>query len=459
MGQSKRQLTGVVALVACLGVSGCMDMGSGGSAGSDRTGDTPTRMNFAGLFSGPKSQAAEPAAMSAEEAEKAREASESTIITELSARRTVLPQGSPYDEVADSVLAANHRTAEAELRSARLRAAAAQKNWLPQIGPSISLTSLGDFVTTLFVEQVLFDNGRKKAEREFAKADVEVAAVTLAQDTNDRVATAIALYLNAARNREIGARHQISLKDMGQFEWVMEQRVQGGISDMSDLNVLRQKLAEIRSNLAAAEEGEQIALAELNAMSIAPLMETRGVTDFGVNATDARPLDVILAQAEMHRELAQAKIDRADNLPGLKATGSVSNNGSDAAITAGGSTMFGLNTPDTLKAIAADKEVAERKVAQAQEKSNRELSRLDSQLTALSRQVVEATQLTQQAKANLDLFQSQYEAGQRQVMDVVGVYETYARRQQAQVDLKYDMAKARLEMARLLGLLADGSAI
>ena len=49
----------------------------------------------------------------------------------------------------------------------------------------------------MVVEQVLFDNGRKKAERDYAAADVEVAAVTLAQDTNKRVLAGLELYISA----------------------------------------------------------------------------------------------------------------------------------------------------------------------------------------------------------------------------------------------------------------------
>ena len=55
--------------------------------------------------------------------------------------------------------------------------------------------------------------------------------------------------------------------------------------------------------------------------------------------------------------------------------------------------------------------------------------------------------------------QSQYDAGQRQVMDVVGVYETWVSQEVARIALKYEMAGTRLEMARELGLLADGGQI
>ena len=94
-------------------------------------------------------------------------------------RHSVLNAGA-FSDVANAVLAANSRAAEADLRAAKLRAEARANNWLPSLGPSVSLTSLGAVVSSMVVEQVLFDNGRKKAERDYAAADVEVAAARAA---------------------------------------------------------------------------------------------------------------------------------------------------------------------------------------------------------------------------------------------------------------------------------------
>jgi len=94
---------------------------------------------------------------------------QSEIISGLLNRRSVLPSG-PYAEVASGVLAANSRAAEADLRAAKLRSQARANNWLPTLGPTVSLTSLGDVVTGLVVDAVLFDNGKKKAERDYAAA-------------------------------------------------------------------------------------------------------------------------------------------------------------------------------------------------------------------------------------------------------------------------------------------------
>lgn len=383
---------------------------------------------------------------------------QSEMISDLQARRSILPRNSTYDRVASSVLAANSRAAESELRAARLRAEAASKNWLPTLGPQISLSSLGDLVANLVVEATLFDNGRKKAERAFAAADVEVAAAALSIDTNERVFTALKLYVQAERAREKSDRSRRALKDMKHFEYIMSERVKGGVSDVSDLNITRHKLAEIRSNYAAQEEAEATAIAELNAMSVRPVDDLRGLTALKVRSNATSPLSVVKAEAEKNRAVAEATMERAAHLPGLGATGVIGKD-SSAGLNVKMDKGFGFGTRDSLRAIEATREGATRKVNQANEDARRRLRKLEVRLAALARQSREAATLTRQAKSNLDLFQAQYEAGQRQVMDVVGVYETFARQEQEEIGLKYDAALARLEIAKEQGLLADGSDI
>ncbi|WP_298859493.1 TolC family protein [uncultured Sulfitobacter sp.] len=383
---------------------------------------------------------------------------QSEIIQGLIARRSVLPSGSAYDRVASAVLAANARSAESELRAAQMRSRAASKNWLPQIGPNISLSSLGSLVATLVVEQVIYDNGRKKGEREFAVADVEVAAVALATDTNNRVRTGLDLYINAVEAREKLELSSKSAKDIGHFEWVMQQRVQGGVSDSSDLHILRQKLLEIRASQSAAAETASTAIAELNAMSVGDLGSVRGTSSIPVRAGLAQPLSVTQSEAEKIRAVAAAKVNRANQLPGLSAAGTVGQGGSGGLVIKSDG-LLGLGTGDRLRAIEATKEAASRRVAQATEDANRQLRKFEGQIASKERQAAEAAALTTQAKKNLDLFQAQYDAGQRQVMDVVGVYETFARQQEAEVTLKYEAIRLRVAMAELLGVLADGSEI
>ncbi len=383
----------------------------------------------------------------------------SGVISQLSDRRSLLPAGGTYDKIAKAVLSSNLAPAEAELRAAKLRAEAQSKNWLPTIGPSLSLTSLGDFVASLVIEQVLFDNGRKKAEREFSVADVEVAAVLLSQDTNERVYYALDLYLSAEEGRDIAKQANIALKDMEKFRWIMEQRVAGGVSDLSDLSILNHKISEIKSDRRLGEEKAATAMAELEAMGAENSKALSGLSAVSVDPEITRDLSVLKAHAEKDRDIARAKIERASNLPGLKATATGIGGSSDIDAALQTTGIFDLGTGARLKAVDATKEAASRKVDLAHESADRRLSTLEKTYVAAKRATGEAENLTRQAKQNLDVFQSQYEAGQRQIMDVVGVYETYARQKRSQIGHKYDAARAQLQMARDIGLLADGAEI
>jgi adhesin transport system outer membrane protein len=245
---------------------------------------------------------------------------------------------------------------------------------------------------------------------------------------------------------------------MNHFEWVMNERVKGGVSDRSDLNIIRQKLASMRARESEANETVATAMAELNAMSSIPLNNLRGIGGLQ-EAVSGEALGVIRARAERDQAIAQAKIARASHLPGLAATGSVGQSKPKVGLEVTTDQLFGLGSMAQLEAIDATKETADRKVDEAHEDAAREIASQTRKFEAYRRQSIEAEALTTQASRNLDLFQAQYEGGQRQVMDVVGVYETYARAVENEIDLKYKAARAELELARLRGALAEGAQI
>lgn len=412
-----------------------------------------TDMGVVSRFSGSAAQAA-PAPQGY--AARPDLATAAPIIHALTLRPSAIQPGTPYARVSDAVIASDSRVAEAELRVAQLRAEAAKYNWLPGIAPRVSLTSLGDFVADLVINQVLFDNGRKQAERDLARAQVELAAVKLVEDSNRRVHDALTLFVRAEEARELAAHLDLAHADMTRFEWIMNERVKGGVSDMSDLNVVRQKLAAIRARRDEALETARTALAELNAMSAVSLADLRGAGSL-TSVQGGEPLEVLRARAEREIALAEARIARASHLPGLTASGSVGDSGTLGGLNIGTDSFFSLGTVSDLRAIEAGKDAATRRVTEATETSRRKIDSQASQFAAYTRQAQEAEMLTRQAKQNLDIFQRQYDGGQRQVMDVVGVYETYAAGLESAISLKYKAARAELELARLRGALAEGA--
>lgn len=444
MGRIVRQ--SVICVTLAVGLSGCM--------GSDFEMPFAKGKGQAEVTRGGTSTAFEQA-----QADRATEHRSDTIDA-LIARRSAIPNNSPYAKVADAALAASSRTAEAELQQARLRSRAADKNWLPSLGPHVSLTSLSSFVATLVIDQVIFDNGRKKAEREFARADVEAAAVQLSQDQNDRVHTALSLYLIAEENREKAAAAAGALDRMREMERIMGKRVEGGISDMSELSVIRSKVAELEATRTDALNEAKTAQAELAAMTARPVDNVHGTTQLNLPGKQVQPLSIYLAQAEMERSMAQAAISRAGFLPGISAGAAISNRGiSGPDISLSSDSGFGFGTPDNLRAVDASKDAAGRRVSQAQEDVNRRLAALGEKRLGQSRRSAQAVSLSEQGRANANLFKRQFEAGTRTVSEVASVIETMARLDAEAIGAKYAAARTEIEIGRELGVLADGSDI
>lgn len=378
----------------------------------------------------------------------------SAIIQSLQSRSSAIRTGTAYATIAAATLASDARVAEAELRAARLRSAATDKNWMPSIGPAISLTSLGDMVANLVVEAVIFDNGKKKAERAMARAEVEVAAVSLVSDGNERVYEALDLYLTALEGGESQRLNREALLDMRRFRWIMNERVKGGVSDMSDLTILAQKIAEIESSMKDAQDKRDTALAELSAMTDRDLSDLNGIGALDMSAGNIETLGVVAAKVQSKRDQAAADMERAGNLPSIVASASGGSNDVVGGIRTEG--LFDFGRKDRNQALDAEEEVLARRVKEAEEASQRKIRSYEAKLTAAQRAYQEAVRLSKQAKSNLDLFQSQYEAGQRQVMDVVGVYETFARQQHTMNTQRFLAAKYEVLIAREYGVLVAG---
>ena len=383
----------------------------------------------------------------------------SEVIAELMSRRSLLTEGSAYDTVADAVLAASERASESQLISAKLRAEAASKNWFPTLGPSVSLTDMGDLVAGLLIEQVLFDNGRRKAEREFAAADVEVAAVSLSIDMNTRVETALGLFVAGLRGDEKAALGTLALARMQEFERIVTGRVEGGLTDRADQTVVRNKINGMRSARATAQEAAATARAELRAMTGQDFDASRAHLQLQAPPQEAGFLSVLKAEAEATRTVAQTTVQRAGLLPGVSASGTATTDGSGAGLTLNTPVPLGLGTPALLKAIDTARETAERQVGEAEEAARRDHARQMQRLASFKRQAGETAELARASRDTYELFQAQFKAGQRPVMDVVAIYEELILREQAHVDAKYEVVLTQLALAGDMGLLANGDEI
>ncbi|WP_417249628.1 TolC family protein [Celeribacter sp.] len=380
----------------------------------------------------------------------------SEVIADLISRRSVLEPGSNYATLASALLDTSSGVAQAELRAAKMRAVARDKNWLPTIGPSISLNSLGELAAGLILDQVIYDNGKRKAERAFAAADVEVSAVALTQDANDRVYEGLMLLVTASEANAKAEMAERGLGRMREFNRVVTERVRGGVSSLSDQRVVRTKITTMEQEVATHREARDAAEAELRSMAggydVSRMSQAVGLR---LPSSDLEPLTVIRAQAEAKRTRAEAEVERAGLLPSLSAS-TILGQKDSSDITYGGAATLGLGTSAEMAASTARADAADAAVQRAREEAERTRARFESRLAALTRQERDVAEIAQQSRANYRLFQDQFDAGKKTVMDVLSVYEQMVRDELQHIDIKYEIVLTQLEAARLAGALANG---
>lgn len=381
----------------------------------------------------------------------------SAIIDALKARQSVLRPGGPYAAIADAVVQASSGAAEAELRMARLKAEAQAKNWLPTIGPTVSLTSLGTVMAQLVVDQAILDNGRRKAERDYAAADVEVAAVSLSRDMNGRVHDGIAAYINAERARAQADVAERAVARLLSFEDIVTMRVQGGLSDRSEQQVIAQTRSEMQATMAADRQTVVQSMADLAALTHQPVDGLMGLDVLPVDAGHPEALSVMLARAEGARAVAQAKAARAGLLPGLNAAVGIDQEGNATPGMTLGGAQLGLGSFAQAKAMNATPDLVERRTAEAQEAANRQFTANGSDIAALQLRQAQGAEVLRQTLSNLDLFTEQYKLGRRTLLELVSQYESAARLERDQVSIGFDIALLQLRMAQDRGLLIDGA--
>lgn len=381
----------------------------------------------------------------------------SALIEDLRSRRSILPPDGILAEVAHAVLRASSGAAEAEVRLARIRSDAKSKNWLPSIGPTVGLTSLGGVVAQLVLDQTIFDNGRRAAERDLALADVDVAAVQLVQELNLRVYEGLHAYITAERANAQAVVAERAARRLSEFERIVEIRVQGGLADRSEQQIISQKRAEMEAKLGADRQAAAQSISDLLALTKEPVKTQGDLSTLLPNTEAPEALSVVMSRAEGRRTLAEARMAKSGLMPGLNARVALDETGELTPQLALGGALFGAGSAAQFRAIEAVNAVVTLRTQKAQEEAKRRLISLNSELAALQLQQARGIDLLSQASNNLDLFFERYEMGTAALIELVIQFELTAQMERENVAIKYDLALIDLRIARERGQLLNGA--
>lgn len=379
----------------------------------------------------------------------------STTIADLAARRSILPPGGSYARIADAVLATSPGVEAAELGLARLRAEAASRNGWPTIAPALTLDSLAGLAAQLVIDQPLLDHGRRQAERDRAAAEVDLAAVTLSTRQNARAFDGLSLWLAAEQARAQGAVATRAAARLQEFHTIVTARIEGGLSDRTEEQVIAQTMAEMQATRAADEQARRQALADLAALAGGPPPETAPALDPLPDPPQVTPLPVLRAAAEGSRTLAEARIARAGALPGLSANARITEDGAIPGLSVGG-VRLGPGSPATLRAAEAAPELVARQMEEARHTALRRATETRGRIAELATRQAQGEAVLRQTLANLDLYAEQYRLGRRSLTDLTTQTAAAARLERDQAAMAYQIARLRLELARDAGALIDG---
>ena len=379
----------------------------------------------------------------------------SPLIADLAARPSILPPGGTMARIADAILAADPGADAAELGLARLRADAVARNAWPGLTPTLTLDSLAGLAANLVIDQPLLDNGRRKAERARARAEIDLAAVTLATGRNARIHEGLSLYLTAEQARAQASISTRATARLSEFHAIVTQRIAGGLSDRTEEQIIAQSLAEMQATLASDSQTRTQALADL-----AQLTGGQGAADLtGIDRLPALPaaeaLSLLRARAIAARDLAEASITRADALPGLSANARVTEDGVTPGLGLGG-VRLGLGSPAILRSAEAIPDLVRRQTAEAEEQAVRRRTELQGRLEQLRTRQEQGQTVLARTLENLDLYAEQYRLGRRSLTDLTMQTAAAARLERDQVALAYDAARIELELARDIGALVAG---
>ncbi|WP_112310272.1 TolC family protein [Pseudogemmobacter bohemicus] len=380
-------------------------------------------------------------------------------ISQLKLRQSILPEDSSFGRVADAVLKSSQASAEAQLRVKRLTARARSKNWLPKLGPDVSLSSLSSIAASLVLDTAIFDRGRRQAERDFAAADVELAAIGLVQDLNKKVYDGLKLYIEAQRAAELAKITEAALTQMAEFERVTKIRVSGGLSDGSEYRLVSQRRSEIEATLLSYQQGEKSAWAELASLAGRPMEAERGLTSLPPDNGTPEPLTVTYAKGEATRTMAEVAVAKSGLLAGIGAGASVGKDGSiDGGLSLDGD-ILGFGRADNMAALDEALEVTRRKVDEAGRDADRKLVSLTQEINTLALREQADGAVIAQMEGNMGLYTEQYKAGRRSLIELTGQFETLTSMKRDHASLKYQIALARLDIALMRGVLVDGGAM
>ena len=361
-----------------------------------------------------------------------------------------------------------HR-AQADRSSAEVDVKIAYGGYQPQLQSQAGFGTNDTYDYGITVAQPLYDWGRTGADVERAKAGLASAEASFMDVAEKAALEAVAAHIAVRRSEELVKAAQENLVAHQRFTELATDRTSGGVGDATEVELAGVHQGEAESALEDTKGGLRNAYSVYysrvgrEAARLAPvpelplfLGEDRNLEAVALNAPA-----VLAARARQEAARHAAKVERAGLLPRLSAEAFVrgDDDADDAQTGVGlrimGPSLAGLSNFSRVEAANLQADSARWASEAARREATLQARELfDHEPTLRGRIAILDTQLVR-ARALRDLYEDQFEIGERSVADLVNVQADVFRIERSLINARYDIIDLQYQAAAALGYLID----
>ena len=328
--------------------------------------------------------------------------------------------------------------------------------------------------TTLRLDQPLYTWNAVDGRIDLAQTQQEAARLNVAIEVNSVLERLIGAFVQLQQGQERLAIQSNGLERLAEYEGMVERRLATQVSSQNDVSLVRARIEQLRSDIAATEAALTRARATTSELTseavdrVQPLGTpgwdlARGLAYWTQLVLDASP-ELASARNQVVAVDTEISVRRAETKPRVvmrvesihsPTTAGTSTNYTQAYVSIEAALSNGLSQFDAISQLLSRREAAQRQVEAIERGVRQQVQAIWADMDALSGQVPAIDRVIKSNEDVVDSFVRQYVAGRKSWLDVLNSERELLQSRLGAADLRAQSASATLRSNRLTGSLAQ----
>lgn len=378
----------------------------------------------------------------------------------------------------DAVLSAVEYSAEvraimASKAQAGVSISIAKSGYMPTLDSSAGIGTDQDYDYQVSLNQPLYDFGQTAAKISQARSGKDIASAQLREAKEKAALEAAQAYIAVQRAVELVDIASENITILKRFEHLAKMRSEGGVTDVSEVELAGVHLGDAESTL-REEEGSLraaqsafIAKVGYTPTNLAEPSDLKmKIVDFGeVVSAAANAPAVDVANAREQEAIHSLDVEKASLYPVLSAeayyrggdTGR--NDGTGIGLRVKGPTLNGFSNFQRVEAMNHAAQSARWSAEAAKRNAAAQVKEFIDREPTLSSQAAILDQQLKRAKKLRGLYEDQFKLGERKLIDLITVQSDIVRNQRSRVNARYDIISLQYAAVGALGKLLENLGI